>query len=152
MCMCGCVGTCIHARVHARRLLVSARGCGGVRARCACVRVRLYDGPPAMTQEPIFVRAVGISFPGPPDPLESDLLVFIVQTTVDLDGARPSIYKRLTWKLERPTWATGHGDAGREKKAVGRPDVSPYFRGTIDSPETNAPRYLYITTVRRYFP
>lgn len=69
-----------------------------------CMRA-MHDAPacvcgcttdPAMTQEPIFVRVVGISFPGPPDPLESDLLVFIVQTTVDLDGARPSIYKRLT--------------------------------------------------------
>lgn len=72
-CGCECVYGCVAARV------------------CVCV----CGERPAMTQEPIFVRAVGISFPRT-DPLESDDLVFIVQTAAARDGARPSIYKRLT--------------------------------------------------------
>lgn len=84
----------MHAYEHVQAS-VSTRGrpvCVDDAPACVCG----CTADPAVTQEPIFVRAVGISFPGPPDPLESDLLVFIVQTTVDLDGARPSIYKRLT--------------------------------------------------------
>jgi len=123
------IDTCASVSVSGRLCVHDAPACV-----CGCTT------DPAMTQEPIFVRAVGISFRGPPDPLESNLLVFIVQTTVDLDETRSSIYKRLTWKLEQPTWLRYISVAKRKNRRSSR---CLHIRGTIDSPKTNALRNLY---------